>query len=130
MTTRRIAVTSGAEFQPVGAGGTLAVDHWDALTAQIALELTPAHAALFAEPQRRDGRGEIDWYAEGSGPAERADTLSPAERDSLLAEWSKLRTEIRELVRRIAGRTDASARFVASLIDIALTLPEPEARNV
>ncbi|MFC7544217.1 hypothetical protein ACFQU2_39010 [Siccirubricoccus deserti] len=130
MPTRRIAVTGSAEYQALGAGGTLAVDHWDALTAQIGAELSPAHAALFAEPQRDAARGEIDWYAEGSGTAARADTLPEAEREALLARWHAMREEIRALAGRIGSRPDASSRFMATLIQAALTLPAPEARNL
>jgi hypothetical protein len=130
MATRRIAVTGSAEYQALGAGGTLAVDHWDSLTAQIGAELSPAHAALFAEPQRDAARGEIDWYAEGSGTAVRADTLPEAEREALLARWHAMREEIRALAARIGSRPDASSRFMATLMQAALSLPSPEARNL
>lgn len=130
MASRRIAVTRSAEFQPLGAGGTLAVEHWDSLTAQIGADLSPAHAALFAEPQRNPQRGEIDWYAGGSGAAERADALPEAERAALLARWHAMRDEIAALAQRIAARPDSSSRFMAALIEAALHVPAPEARNL
>lgn len=130
MASRRIAVTRGTEFQPLGAGGTLAVDHWDALTAEIGAALSPAHAALFAEPQRNPQRGEIDWYAAASGPAERADTLPEEERAALLARADVLRGEIAAFARQVAARPDASSRFMAALIEAALRVPRPEARNL
>ncbi|WP_149541239.1 hypothetical protein [Siccirubricoccus phaeus] len=128
MPTRRIAVTGSAEYQALGTGGTLAVDQWDALTAQIADALGPDHAALFAEPQRNPGRGEIDWYAEGQGAALRADSLPEAEREALLASWHGMRAEIAALATRLGARPET--RFMAGLIQAAITLPQPEARTI
>ncbi|MCO6417498.1 hypothetical protein JYK14_15205 [Siccirubricoccus sp. KC 17139] len=128
MPTRRIAVTGSAEFQALGTGGTLAVDQWDALTAQIADAIGPDHAALFAEPQRNPGRGEIDWYADGAGAVVRADSLPAAEREALLARWHAMRAEIAALAAKLGARPEG--RFMASLIQAAITLPQPEDRAI
>lgn len=125
MPARRIAATAGGSFQPLGVGGRLLVDQWDALTATIAAELSPEHAGLFAEPQRNPTRGEIDWYAEGSGTARRAADLPAPERDALLLRWRQMEADLRALAERIAARREPNAGLIAELLRAALVLPAP-----
>jgi hypothetical protein len=127
MVASRIATTSARDLQPLGTGGQLVIATAPTLLALLARELSPAHAALFAEPQPNSARGEVDWYAEGSGPALPLDQLPPDQRATIEARLDRLSDDIRALAGRLRQAPDESERFLAAMLDLALRLPGPDA---
>ena len=130
MAASRIATTSARDLQPLGTGGQRTIDSAEALTALLARKLTPAHAALFAEPHANSERGEVDWYAEGTGPAEPLSRLSPEQAAPVRAELDRLSDDIRALVARLREAPRESDRFLAEMLDRALVVPDADAIRV
>lgn len=127
MVATRIATTFTRDLQPLGTGGQLAIDAAEALFALLTRELTPTHAALFAEPHANIERGEVDWYAEGAGSAERLSRLPPEHAAPVQAELDRLSGDIRGLVARLRGAPRESDRFLAEMLDRALQVPDGDA---
>jgi hypothetical protein len=126
MAATRIATTSTRDLQPLGTGGQLTIDAAGVLFALLTRELTPGHAALFAEPHANSERGEVDWYAEGTGPAEPLSRLPPEQAARVQAELDRLSSDIRALVARLHDATRESDRFLAEILDRALRLPNAD----
>jgi hypothetical protein len=127
MVATRIATTSTRDLQPLGTGGQLTIDAAEVLFALLTRELTPMHAALFAEPHANSERGEVDWYAEGTGPAEPLSRLPPDQAAPVQAELDRLSHDIRALMARLRDATRESDRFLAEILDRALRLPYADA---
>jgi hypothetical protein len=60
MSGHPIATTVGRDLSPLGTGGQRAVDCWNTIVLLLERELSPAHAALLAEPLVNAARGVID----------------------------------------------------------------------
>jgi hypothetical protein len=127
MVATRIATTSTRDLQPLGTGGQLTIDAAGVLFALLTRELTPMHAELFAEPHANSERGEVDWYAEGTGPAEPLSRLPPEQAAPVQAEFDRLSGDIHALVARLHHATRESDRFLAEILDRALRLPYADA---
>ena len=125
-----IAVTSSRELQALGTGGQLAIEAAAALSALLARELTSDHAALFAEPHRNEARGEVDWYAEGKGPAVPLAEVSPDAARTARAILDRLTDDIRELAGRLRAAPGESDRFLGEMLELALRLPDQGAIRV
>lgn len=95
MASSLIATTSNRDLQALGTGGRRSIDVAEALGALLSSQLSPAHAALSTEPQPDSARGEVNWYAEGSGPAEPITRLSAEQAAPVQAEADRLVADIR-----------------------------------
>ena len=126
MASQRIATTRSRDLQPLGTAGQLAVDSWGALSALLARTLSPAHAALLSEPVADAARGEIDWYAEGDGPATPLTDLPPASRVAVAGQLAVLRGDIMALSERLRAGRDEGDRFLGEMLGFALTVPGPQ----
>ena len=125
-----IATTRNAELQVLGTGGQLAVQAWDQITGYLRRARSPAHAALFAEPNPDADRGITDWYAAGQGTAPPLESLPDAAQDSARAEFARLYGDIREEAERLRVSTRESERFLGELIALALITPETDCLRV
>ncbi|MFN9334982.1 MAG: hypothetical protein ACK6DJ_00915, partial [Alphaproteobacteria bacterium] len=125
-----IATTRNAELQVLGTGGQLAVQAWDQITGYLRRARSPAHAALFAEPNPDADRGITDWYAAGQGAAPPLETLPEAAQDAPRAEFARLYDDIREEADRLRASTRESERFLGELIALALITPATDCLRV
>ena len=125
-----IATTRNAELQVLGTGGQLAVQAWDQITGYLRRARSPAHAALFAEPNPDADRGITDWYAAGQGAAPPLETLPQAEQDGARAAFAQLYGDIREEADRLRASTRESERFLGELIALALITPATDCLRV
>ena len=125
-----IATTRNAELQVLGTGGQLAVQAWDQITGYLRRARSPAHAALFAEPNPDADRGITDWYATGQGAAPPLETLPEAEQDAARAAFARLYGDIREEAERLRASTRESERFLGELIALALITPATDCLRV
>jgi len=125
-----IATTRNAELQVLGTGGQLAVQAWDQITGYLRRARSPAHAALFAEPNPDADRGITDWYAAGQGAAPPLETLPEAAQDAPRAEFARLYDDIREEADRLRASTRESERFLGELIALALITPTTDCLRV
>ncbi|MCA3388044.1 MAG: hypothetical protein INF65_05370 [Roseomonas sp.] len=125
-----IATTRNAELQVLGTGGQLAVQAWDQITGYLRRARSPAHAALFAEPNPDADRGITDWYAAGQGAAPPLETLPEAAQDTARTEFARLYGDIREEADRLRASTRESERFLGELIALALITPATDCLRV
>jgi hypothetical protein len=125
-----IATTRNAELQVLGTGGQLAVQAWDQISGYLRRARSPAHAALFAEPNPDADRGITDWYAAGQGAAPPLETLPEAAQEAARAEFTRLYGDIREEADRLRASTRESERFLGELLALALITPATDCLRV
>jgi hypothetical protein len=125
-----IATTRNAELQVLGTGGQLAVQAWDQISGYLRRARSPAHAALFAEPNPDADRGIMDWYAGVQGAAPPLETLPEAAQDAARTEFARLYGDIREEADRLRASTRESERFLGELIALALITPATDCLRV
>ena len=125
-----IATTRNAELQVLGTGGQLAVQAWDQISGYLRRARSPAHAALFAEPNPDADRGITDWYAGVQGAAPPLETLPEAAQEAARAEFTRLYGDIREEADRLRASTRESERFLGELIALALITPATDCLRV
>jgi hypothetical protein len=125
-----IATTRNAELQVLGTGGQLAVQAWDQISGYLRRARSPAHAALFAEPNPDADRGITDWYAAGQGEAPPLESLPEAEQEAARAEFARLYGDIREEADRLRASTRESERFLGELLALALITPATDCLRV
>jgi hypothetical protein len=125
-----IATTRNAELQVLGTGGQLAVQAWDQISGYLRRARSPAHAALFAEPNPDADRGITDWYAAGQGAAPPLESLPEAAQEAARAEFTRLYSDIREEADRLRASTRESERFLGELIALALITPATDCLRV
>jgi hypothetical protein len=119
----RIATTRQRDFQPLATAGQTAVESWSVLVALLARELSPAHAAFFAEPVENPARGEIDWYADSDGEMIPLPLADPAIQAAATAERNRLEQDIRALAARKRIARSEGERFLGEMIGLALSIP-------
>jgi hypothetical protein len=130
MASSLIATTSNRDLQALGTGGRRSIDVAEALAVLLGNQLSPAHAALFAEPQPDSARGEVNWYAEGSGPAEPITRLSAVQAAAVQAEADRLVADIRGLIERLRAASRESDRFLGEMLAHAIRIPNADAVRV
>ncbi len=134
MASLRIATTRSQDLQPLAAGGQTGIESWRALHTLLLQDLSSAHAALLAEPVANAARGEVDWYAEGDGPAlllqdlpEPARAAATARLDQLVGDIEALAAKLGDsrTLRSSAPDEDAD-RLLSDMLRLALRLPGPD----
>ena len=125
-----IATTRNAELQVLGTGGQLAVQAWDQISDYLRRARSPAHAALFAEPNPDADRGITDWYAGVQGAAPPLESLPDAAQEAARAEFARLYGDIREEADRLRASTRESERFLGELLALALITPATDCLRV
>lgn len=122
----RLATTRQTELRPLAVAGQSTIDAWRTLHTLLSRELSPAHAALLAEPVLNPARGAVDWYASVDSPAARMADLSTSDRLSGQARLQQLTGDIEGLAARLAGGRGESDKFLGEMLALALHLPGPE----
>ncbi len=130
MASLPIATTRLRDLQPLAAAGQTGIEAWGTLHALLLRELSPAHAALLAEPVANEARGEVDWYAEGDGPAARLQDLPEPERAVAQARLDELAGDIGALAARLGGSRAEGDRFLSDMLGLALRLPDESSVHV
>lgn len=114
--TQRLATTRLGEFEALAAGGQPVMLAWTQLYRFLAHALSPAHAALLAEPVADAEAGTVDWY----GPSGLARPLDTAGRARLAA----LVGDVARLTEDLAGAGDEARRLLGGLLRLALEIPD------
>jgi hypothetical protein len=122
MASLLIATTRSQDLQPLAAAGQTAIEAWGALHTLLR-DLSPAHAALLAEPVANAARGEVDWYAEGDGPATRLEDLPDAKRAAAQARLDQLAGDIQARAAQLGSSRAEGDRFLSDMLGLALRLP-------
>ncbi|MDD2877300.1 MAG: hypothetical protein PHT60_11560 [Acidiphilium sp.] len=125
MSMTLIATTRAVDMQPLGIGGQRVIDASASILATLRRLLSPAHAALFAEPQPDPERGDIDWYSDGTGPAVVLTNLAEPERATARATLDRLTGDVSALAARLAASAEANDRRMGEMLNLALNVPDP-----
>jgi len=142
MASLSIATTRSQDLQPLAAAGQTGIESWRALHTLLLQDLSAAHAALLAEPVANAARGEVDWYAEGDGPAVLMQDLPDAARAAATTRLDQLVGDIEALAAKLGdSRTLRSSapsglrssapsedadRLLSDMLRLALRLPGPD----
>jgi hypothetical protein len=127
MANSLIATTRSQDLQPLATAGQTGIEAWRTLQAVLQKELPDAHAALLAEPVVNEARGEVDWYAEGDGPAVRLQDLPEPARVQAQARLDHVVGEIQAIAARLRDSRKDGDRFVSDMLSLALRLPGKDA---
>lgn len=111
--------TRDAELSAVAVAGRPVAAAWPQLASHLARRLSPAHAALLAEPSPDPGRGATDWFAEGEGPGVALDEAP----DSIPA-FEALVAALRAEAARLGASRDEAERLLGEMLDAALEIPD------
>jgi len=122
-----ITTTRSQDLQPLAAAGQTGIEAWSALRTLMLERLPPAHAALLAEPVVNEARGEVDWYAEGDGPAIRLQDLAEPARATAQARLQELVGKIETLAAELRSSRKDGDRFLSDMLGLALRLPGDDA---
>lgn len=128
----RIATSRRGRMRALGSQGIFATDCHEQLASLLQQHLGPEHAALLAEPQHGADGQDVDWYAEGPGPAVPLADLPEDEARILRAKIAALATDILELSRRMTAEAQAqpapgqSQALSGQLLALALQHPSDE----
>ena len=114
------ATTRDADLRPLSVGGQPVITAWGQIAAHLSRRLSPAHAAILAEPNPDPARGTIDWYAEGDGEALPLDQAAP----DRLPGFEAMAAAIRAEAERLAAERDEGLRLLGEMIALALEIPD------
>jgi hypothetical protein len=123
MATIRIATTRSRDLQALVTAGQSVVSAWSALVTLLGSRLSPAHAALLAEPVPNPARGETDWYTEAEGAAVPLASLPPMERQTARALLDRQVSDIAALAGTLRTSRDPNDRPFADLLSLATRIP-------
>ncbi|MGG5818615.1 hypothetical protein [Falsiroseomonas sp. HW251] len=113
------ATTRDAELRALAVAGQPVAGAWAQITGHLIRRLSPAHAALFAEPSPDPARGTTDWYAEGEGELKSLDEVP-----SLLPRFEQLVADIRAESERLLAERDEGLKLLGELLRLALEVPD------
>lgn len=118
-----ITTTRNTDLQSLGTGGQRAIHAWDQIVGYIGRTLSPAHAALLAEPNQDPDRGITDWYAQAQGAAVLLSSLAKAEREEVSATLAKLYGDIKGTSEQLKKSGREGERFLGEMVEMALVTP-------
>ena len=119
-----VATTRARDVQALGTAGQLTTESWSALHRLLEQRLSPAHAALLAEPVTNAAQGETDWYAETGQPVRRLSSLPPDERTVAQGELDRLTADIQALAAAMEAARPEADRFLGAMLRLAMQVPE------
>lgn len=119
-----LETTASAGLRPLGAPGQRS---FELITATVLKALSPAHAALFAEPVASPKGDATDWYAPVTGTAKRLTDLEPEAQETLRARLTELAADIFALADRLSGAHDPDSQRLAQALRNALEAPDERA---
>ncbi len=128
MTETRLARTTAlAGLRPLGLHGQPAIDAYRQLVALVESRLGPAHAALFARPERREDGG-VDWFTAEPGPIRSLSQLDEASRRVVEADLDRKLADVAALGRSLSDSGSDSAGRLGALLQHAAQVPDAECR--
>lgn len=118
-----ITTTQQQGLRPLGIHGQPVAEAHGQIIRYLARALTPAHAALFAEPNFSVRPGTVEWYATIDGTAVRADALPAEARLAFDAELARLVGDVTRQAEQLKNSKEASDQLLGQLVELALRIP-------
>lgn len=126
MAINRITTTRQRDLHPLGTAGQTTIESWSVLAALLTRELSPAHAALLAEPVVDIARGETDWYTESDATPVQLGLIDQQAQAAVRAEQERLERDIRALATRKRTAASEGERFLGEMLALALSVPSDD----
>lgn len=114
-----IATSRRGEMRALAVQGIFATDCHAQLRGLILRHLSPAHAALLAEPQHDAEKRNIDWYADCPGTPVRCADLPESEAQALRARAAELARDISDAARRLRETSGHEHGLSGALLALA-----------
>ena len=121
--TTLIATTRQRGLHAVGTAGQPVMRAYDQISRYLAQQLSPAHAALFAEPNTNAARATVDWYTSASGPVTRYLDSDDETRAAATKRLAELREEIEARATELTRSKEGGERFLGQMLKLALEIP-------
>ncbi len=118
-----IATTRQRGLHAVGTAGQPVMRAYDQITRYLAQNLSPQHAALFAEPNPNAARSTVDWYTSESGPVTRYLDSDDETRAAATKRLAELREEIEARASELTRSKEGGERFLGQMLKLALEIP-------
>ncbi|MDI2090171.1 hypothetical protein [Commensalibacter oyaizuii] len=115
-----VTTTNFQSAQPLGVGGQLVLEHWEALYQILYHEVGPQCAGLLLEPVIDRQRGEVDWYLP-SGLQTIKTNLDP--NVNIIEQAHSLINQGRMVAQRLMQSADVEQQQKGALLQQALTYP-------
>lgn len=121
-----LATTRQRGLHAVGTAGQPVMQAYDQIARYLTQTLSPAHAALFAEPNPNAARGTVDWYTDASGPLTRFVDAGEEQQAAVSARLAELRDEIEARATQLTRSKEGGERFLGQMLKLALEIPGKE----
>ncbi len=118
-----IATTRQDGLRSLGIHGQPVAEAYGQIVRYLTRALTPAHAALFAEPNFAVRPGVVEWYAAVEGEAVQHAAISPAARAAFDAELSRLVDDVARQAAQLEQSKDSGDQLLGQLLALALKVP-------
>ena len=121
MDGQRIATTRLDAYRALAVGGQAVNRAWTQIAGYLRDSLSPAHAALFAEPSIDAVAGTVDWYAADGAPP-----VPLADRPGLPARLDELVAAVRDRAAALQQSSLEGERLLGAVLAAALEVPGQE----
>lgn len=118
-----VTTTNFKSVQPLGVGGQLVLEQWEALYQILKYEISPQCAGLLLEPVIDRQRGEVDWYIPSDLQSAKASSVS---RQALLQKARYFVAQGKQLAQRMVQSSDVVQRQKGALLEQALSYPSED----
>ncbi|MHA6262506.1 hypothetical protein ACXYMO_04830 [Arenibacterium sp. CAU 1754] len=116
-----LVTTSSEGLQPLG---TAAQRSYELVTSAVERLLSPAHAAIFAEPVAAPHGDKIDWYAGQKGQATALPDLPEPDQDQLRDRLGRLIADIRSAADQLRESDSSEDQRLGEALDHAIEVPD------
>lgn len=124
-----VTTTRLEDVNPLSPGGQPLYRSHDVLERELAARLSPAHAAVFAEPEIGAASDRVDWYGPGRD-FRRLGALDEPEQTETRRRVATLFDDISGLSERLSSSADDDERYLSRLLSHALRLPSEDSIHV
>lgn len=126
MSRSHIASTLNSQLNALRFQGILVFENYAQLTSMLERNLSPKHAAFFAEPIQEAGSGKIDWYSRAHEPAVPLSSLPEAKQLEARATVRRLASEINAYAEELKGEERGPKFLRGNILSLALHYPGEE----
>ena len=121
-----ITTTHLEGFRPLGLHGQPVVEAYGQIARYLRTAMSPAHAALLAEPNAGVRPGVVEWYAIVDGEVRKPDALSPEERAIFDATLKRQVDQITARAKLLKQSKESGEQLLGELLELSLRVPSTE----
>ncbi|MBL8835440.1 MAG: hypothetical protein JNL66_04300 [Alphaproteobacteria bacterium] len=118
-----IATTRQDGLRSLGIHGQPVAEAYGQIVRYLTRTLTPAHSALFAEPNFAVRPGVVEWYAAVEGEAVQHAAIAPETRPAFDAELARLVDDVAKQAALLEQSKESGDQLLGQLLALALKVP-------